>query len=356
MLRHHRRFPLPGFLELTGPAPEGGIAVSLATDSTLASPPTSVTVPAGSFSVPVPIPTSEVTAATSVTISATYGGTTVQATHTLWPQQPPSELFLDRASTTGTAGAWGTVRIAEGQSHEVQMAVTSSHPELASVPAYALIGTFGVNGGFFVSTQPVPVSTEVTISATGAGVTLTTTLTLLPAGALSGVSIDPATVTGGTSATGTVTLASAAPAGGTPVALSSSNTAVATVPAGVTVPEGQTSASFAISTSSVGSSTSVTISASEGDVTKSATLTVDPAPSDSVSIAKAEYDGGKRQLRVEASSSSSSATLSVYVSATGELIGTLSGGKGEFSWPENPQSITVRSSLGGSATRTVTSK
>jgi hypothetical protein len=44
------------------------------------------------------------------------------------------------------------------------------------------------------------------------------------------------------------------------------------------------------------------------------------------------------------------------VTATGALIGTLSGGRGEFSWPTTPQSITVRSSLGGAATRTVTAK
>jgi hypothetical protein len=356
-------FSLPGFLELTGRAPDGGVVVSLASDSALASPPATVTVPAGSFSAHVPIPTSEVTTATTVTISATYAGQTIQASHTLWPQQPPSAFFLDRTSTTGTEGAWATVRIAEGQPHEVQMAVTSSHPEIAKPQPYALIGTWGVNGGVFVNTQPPAVSTEVTISASGAGVTLTATLTVHPVGgptspSASALDLGPTAVTGGSSSTGTVTLTSAAPEGGTSVALSSSNTAAATVPAGVTVPSGQTSASFTISTNSVGSTTSATISASAGGTTRTATLTVNaPATStDSVSIARAEYDAGKRQLRVEASSSSSSATLRVYVSATDELIGTLSGGKGEFSWPTNPQSITVRSSLGGSATRTVSLK
>jgi hypothetical protein len=37
------------------------------------------------------------------------------------------------------------------------------------------------------------------------------------------------------------------------------------------------------------------------------------------------------------------------------VIGTLSGGRGEFA-VANPQSITVRSSLGGSATRQVTAR
>jgi hypothetical protein len=80
-----------------------------------------------------------------------------------------------------------------------------------------------------------------------------------------------------------------------------------------------------------------------------------------VSITRAEYESAKRELRVEASSTSSSATLRAYVNATGELIGTLSnngGGKysAQFTWPTNPQTILVRSSLGGSATRTVTAK
>jgi hypothetical protein len=354
-------FSLPGFLELTGRSPEGGIVVSLASDSPVAQPPATVTVPAGSFSLPVPIPTSEVTVPTSVTISATYGGNTVQATHTLWPQQPPSALFLDRTSTTGQEGAWATVRIAEAQPHEVQVAVTSSHPEIAKPQPYALIGIWGVSGAVMINTQPPAVSTTVTITATGAGVSLSTTLTVHPVGgpppAASTLSLSPTAVTGGSSATGTVTLTAAAPTDGMSVALSSSN-AAANVPASVTVPAGQTSASFTVTTGSVGSTTSATISASAGGATATATLTVNPpaTSTDSVSISRAEYDSGKRQLRVEASSSSSSATLKLYVSATGELIGTLSGGKGEFSWPTNPQSITVRSSLGGAATRTVTAK
>jgi hypothetical protein len=51
----------------------------------------------------------------------------------------------------------------------------------------------------------------------------------------------------------------------------------------------------------------------------------------------------------------------VYVTSTDALIGALQndgGGRyrGEFGWPSNPGSITVKSSLGGSATRTVTVK
>jgi probable HAF family extracellular repeat protein len=82
---------------------------------------------------------------------------------------------------------------------------------------------------------------------------------------------------------------------------------------------------------------------------------------DTVAIQLAEYAAGNAQLRVEASSSNASATLTVYVTSTNVLIGTLNnegGGRyrADFSWPTNPQNITVRSSLGGSASRTVTLK
>ena len=83
--------------------------------------------------------------------------------------------------------------------------------------------------------------------------------------------------------------------------------------------------------------------------------------SDTVSIQIAEYDSGNRRLRVEATSSNASATLQVYVTSTNTLIGTLQnegGGRyrGEFSWSTNPQNITIRSSLGGTASRAVTLK
>jgi hypothetical protein len=53
--------------------------------------------------------------------------------------------------------------------------------------------------------------------------------------------------------------------------------------------------------------------------------------------------------------------LRVYVTTSGTLIGTLrntGSGRysGTFSWPVNPQNITVRSSSGGSATKSVSLK
>src|SRR6266403_2186132 len=90
--------------------------------------------------------------------------------------------------------------------------------------------------------------------------------------------LNPTSVTGGNSSTGTVTLSGPAPTGGAQVTLSSSNTTVARVPSSVTVGAGATSATFTVTTSDVATSTTVTISAAYGGVTKTASLTVTPAP------------------------------------------------------------------------------
>ena len=58
--------------------------------------------------------------------------------------------------------------------------------------------------------------------------------------------MNPTAVTGGVGSTGTVTLSSAAPAGGAVVTLASSNTNAATVPASVTVAADATTKTFAI--------------------------------------------------------------------------------------------------------------
>jgi len=95
---------------------------------------------------------------------------------------------------------------------------------------------------------------------------------------LSSVAVNPTSVTGGSSSTGTVTLSAPAPSYGVTLNLSSSATpaTAATVPASVTVAAGATSATFTVSTSAVTASTPVTITASYGGVTKTAALTVTP--------------------------------------------------------------------------------
>jgi len=352
--RQNGGVPLGAIVILNGQAPAGGAVVSLSSSSPAAQPPASVTVPAGVESVSFTVPTSQVSADTPVTITATWRGASVQATTRLTPQPPPTSITLDPATTSGSAGSFGRVTAADPRDTDVTFSLSTSRPDLVTIPSSVTVPQFAAAGGFNIGTFPVTTKTLVTISVSGGGVTLSATLTLDPVAvgpSATALTLSPSTVTSGTSSTGTVTLSGAAPTGGLGVSLSSSS-AVANVPASVTVPAGATSASFNISTSGSGSAT---ITATGGGASRSAVLTVSSAPppaTDTVTITRAEWNGGR--LRVEATSSNSTATLKVYVTSTGVLLGTMSGGRFETNIASNPGSVTVKSSLGGQATRTVT--
>jgi hypothetical protein len=92
------------------------------------------------------------------------------------------------------------------------------------------------------------------------------------------LSFEPASVTAGSPSTGVVTFNRPAPAGGAVVALRSHNTALATVPASVTVPAGATSATFPVSTSVVSFTTLVLIQASLDGAVRQAQLQLTAAP------------------------------------------------------------------------------
>lgn len=91
---------------------------------------------------------------------------------------------------------------------------------------------------------------------------------------LSSLSLNPTSVNSGQTSTGTITLLNPAPSGGRTINLTSSDTNTATVLASVTIPEGQTSGTFTVSTLAVTSDTPITISATYLNETRTATLNV----------------------------------------------------------------------------------
>ncbi len=93
-------------------------------------------------------------------------------------------------------------------------------------------------------------------------------------GPLQSLALSPNSVNGGQASTGTLTLNTPAPAGGALVSLGSDNVAVATVPASVTIAEGQTNGTFPVTTFVPTSDASALITASYQTSNASATLTV----------------------------------------------------------------------------------
>src|ERR1041384_2468453 len=257
-------------------------------------------------------------------------------------------------------------------SNGFSFSLSSSNSTVLQVPSSVIMPRGSSSVRFTATTRNVTATQNITIQIRNnqlgrrnVSVTVTPAAPAPAPLSLTAVSLSPATVVGGNPVQGTVTLSAAAPAA-TVVTLASSN-AAATVPASVTVAAGASSASFTVTTGTVNATMSAIISGTFNGVTRSSTLTINPvtAPpppsTDTVRITRAEFDSGKRVLRVEATSTSSSATLRVFVTSTGQLLGTLSnngGGqyRGELSVSTNPQNITVRSSLGGVATSSVAAK
>jgi hypothetical protein len=137
--------------------------------------------------------------------------------------------------------------------------------------------------------------------------------------ALSSVSVNPSSVTGGQAPTGTVSLTGPAPSGGAVVNLSSANPA-ASVPASVTVQSNATAANFAVATAPVSSTTIGNVTATYSGVTKTTVITVQPplAALTSVTVSPSTVTGG----------SNSKGTVNLSAPApTGGIVVNLSSNK-----------------------------
>jgi hypothetical protein len=141
---------------------------------------------------------------------------------------------------------------------------------------------------------------------------------------------------------------------GAVVQLFSSNTAVARVPQETVVSANTSTSTFNLATSPVGAATSVTITARWFDITRTATVIVQPGTppaADVVKITKATWKAGL--LTIEATSTNPNAILSVYSSAGNFLFDLTNKGGGRYAdqrgFIDNPRQISVRSNFGGAA-------
>jgi hypothetical protein len=194
--------------------------------------------------------------------------------------QPPigAAALLSVSASPGTVvggnPSTGTVTLTSAAPVGSASVALSSAGSAVSVPASVTVSPGASSATFGITTAAVANQTLTTLSASYNGVTKTTTLTTNPApsAALATLTLQPASVTGGSTATGTVTLTAAAPGGGAVVALSSSIPGYASVPTHVLVAAGQKSGAFAIATTRPKKSVGVTISAAYAGVTKTAII------------------------------------------------------------------------------------
>jgi hypothetical protein len=183
-------------------------------------------------------------------------------------------LTINPSSVVGGSTAMGTVTLnGPAPAGGLQVQLSSGNTSVATVPVSVTVPAGQTRASFSITTRPVASQTQVTIMARLGNSSRQVTLTVLPP-SIQSLSISPSTVRGGSNATGIVTLNAPAPPGGAVVPLRSSNSTVATVPASVTIPAGQTTAQFTVRTTRPSSSSvSVTITATYNG-SRSAQLTV----------------------------------------------------------------------------------
>lgn len=247
------------------------------------------------------------------------------AVRSFTPQAAPppatlTSLDVNPATVVGGNNSFGTVILSvPAPEGGAIVALSSSNPAVAGVPASVMVPSVGFTGGFTIATSAVSASTAVVITASYNGTTRTGTLTVTPPApdpppaTLQSLSLTPGSVTGGSGAQGTVALSAGAPATGAAVSLSSSNPGIAAAPASVTVPAGSTSTIFNVSTSNVSTSTSVTVTATYNGTTRTASLIVTPVappPQTATLTVTATGRGGERV-------SSSPAGISVATGSSG---------------------------------------
>ncbi len=258
------------------PAGTGGAIVNLSSNNANAVVPASVTVPVGLENTAFTITTSAVAANANITITATYGS--YSANKTLAVTAPTlTGIVLSPTSVVGGTSSAATVSISSpAPTGGLPIAMTSSNTAAATVPSVLTIPGGSTSAMATVTTFPVSATASPIITATLNSASSTATLTV-NAPTLTSLAIAPGSVVSGTNATGTVSISSSAPSSGFVVALSSSDTTVATVPSTATIPSGATSVAFTITSQPVGSTSTCTISGAESGQSVSRNLTVTPS-------------------------------------------------------------------------------
>jgi trimeric autotransporter adhesin len=301
---------------LTQAAPAGGASVALSSNAAALTVPASVTVAAGSLTTTFSATSGTVSANQTATVTATYNSTSATASISLTASGTTSSLSLSSGSVLegGSLSLNLTLNGSGGAPAGLQWTFSFVPSDAASVvvAAGAALGsanktltcnsvsgsvtclTAGMNDSTIANgvvatvtvtlspatsgaTVPIVVSNPAATFANGSAETIaatsgTITVTNWQPG-LSSLACSPTSLTSGAKSTCTVTLAQAAPSGGTAVSLSSNSTTLP-VAASVTIPAGSTSATFTATAGTITANQTATLTATLNGVAKTASISL----------------------------------------------------------------------------------
>ncbi|MBL8087081.1 MAG: hypothetical protein JNM85_03300 [Chthonomonas sp.] len=304
-----------------------GMSITLSQAGAPVTIPATIPLTAGATQATFTVGTSAVTGTSiAASITASLSGTSVTQSLIIEGNNIVS-ITLSSNSVLGGASVTGTVTLARPASPSgITIPLLNSNTTAGTVtPASVFISPGDVTGTFTINTFGVSTTQNLIVTANKPG--YATPSATLQVRALSfGLVISPNVVTGGSTTTGTITLAGVevAPDGGLTINLSSNNSAIL-VPTSVVIPAGTNTASFTITTNRVGGDVVGTVSATAGTgFTAQANLTVRAPELLSVTVAPTSPIGG----------STATGTVTLGAAApTGGLVVNLSSSNSAASVP-----------------------
>lgn len=263
-------FPVTVNLGKSPPNYSGGVSSGTFQPATLNVPPGQLS---GQFTF-TPAPTSS---PTSLQISASRSNGSVKSTNLIVSPATIQSLNLSQTEVQGGQSATLTIQMSGPVPYGNSVAVTSSDTNAATVIGSGFFsgsstGTFTINTSSSVTTP-----TTVTITASFAGQTMTTQLTVNRPSALSSISLPASRIFGGSPTNIRVELDGPAPSGGSQMTVTSSLLQViALINTPFTIPAGQNSVTIPTTPNSVGNSQQLNVRANYQNQTISALVTIEP--------------------------------------------------------------------------------
>ncbi|MEO7715440.1 MAG: PA14 domain-containing protein [Capsulimonas sp.] len=255
---------------LYAPAPTGGVTVKLASPgSTLIPAGATITIPAGAYSAWYKVTPAPVTTDTVITATATLGSITKTASYTV----KPAVLRSVSANSTVLAGTALPVRatlLSPAPAGGVTVPISASSPSISAGSVVIPAGALTALGS--LTTKPVGADTLVTLTGTFGGVTQTASVTVQAT--FQSIAFASASGKGGVQTGVGVVLYTPAPAGGILVKLSSPTAGLIPAGATLTIPAGAYAAWYRVTPPLVSQDTVITVTATLGSTSKSATYNV----------------------------------------------------------------------------------
>jgi len=281
--------PSTGTVTISSAAPRGGLSIELSSSNAAWGGPPSITISTGATSGNFVCATKGVQSKTTAKLTAKLGSVSKTASLTLNPAIIQT-LSISPITVAGGQNATATVTLnGYAPLGGSKIAVSCSQPSV-TVPKTVTIPYGIAQTQFTINTGVVTNPTTAMVTGLLGGVKTSGTLSIVPV-RLYSFSIDPTSILGGTTAVGLLSLSDTAQTNMT-ISLKSNNSA-ASVPPYVTIPVGQASATFTISTTAVATQVSAQITATLGTSSIGVNLTIAPASLVGFTISPTSVIGGQ---------------------------------------------------------------